>query len=184
MRLLRFEYFVIIGLFFFLSSKVIVSVFKFLEHKIGTAQRKIRADNVKFPTFTFCGLKEEIVHNGSHFDENLLHKAANNLSNFFISWEFYQIIDNGTEKVFISGEDSHKLTELSSSLYSHSMIFTGDDGKSLLRRECVTLEPPSTSPTGPRHEVGETNGETARILRSPKAKGFAHGCKKCLPVLP
>ena len=153
MRLLRFEYFVIIGLFCFLSSKVIVSVLKFLEHKIGTAQRKVRADYVKFPTFTFCGLNEVAVYNGSHFEESLLHKAAKNLSSFFISWEFYQIVDNGTEDVFISGEDSQRLSEWSSSLYPHSMIFTDDDGKSLMRRECVTLEPPSTSPTGPRHEV-------------------------------
>ena len=155
MRLLRFEYLVIIGLFCFLSSKVIVSIFKFLEHKIGTAQRKIRADNAKFPTFTFCGLKlnELTVYNGSYFEESLLHEAANNLSNFFISWEFYRVVDNGTEDVFISGEDSKMLSELSSSLYPHSMIFTDDDGETLLRRECVTLEPPSTSPTGPRHEV-------------------------------
>ena len=155
MRLLRFEYFVIIGLFCFLSSKVIVSVLKFLEHKIGAAQRKIRADNVKFPTFTFCGLNDVIIYNGTYFDENILFEATN-MSSFFISWEFHQIVDNGTEKVFISGEDSQKLTESSSSLYPHSMIFADDDGKTLLRRECVTIEHQRTSPAGPRHEVRET----------------------------
>ena len=154
MRLLRLEYVVIIGLFCFLSSKVIVSILKFLEHKIGTAQRKIRSDRVKYPTLTFCGLKGDIIYNGTLFDENLLYKVVN-MSNIFISWEFHQIIDNRTETVFISGEDSQKLIELSSSLYPQSMIFT-DDGKSLLRRECVTIEPPKISPAGPRHEVGAT----------------------------
>ena len=64
-------------------------------------------------------------------------------------------MDNITETVFISGEDSKKLSEFSSSLYPQSMIFT-DDGKSLLRRECVTFEPSKISPAGPRHEVGAT----------------------------